>query len=249
MASLDNLVVTTALPVIRVHLHAGLSGLEWTVNAYTLTFAVLAVECGRHRRAIWPAPDLHPRHRHLHRGVRGRRPGAVHRRPGGRPGRARGRRGHDHAVVADPPERRRAAGTSQRRPRDLGRHRRRGRRHRTTGRRGDHDRVGLAVHLLAQRADRRSSWGSWPGGSSPSPAATSARLDLRGRAAGQRRPVRRGLRPGPGQLPRVDQHRRAQCVRHRRRRTGRLRLVGTADRATRCCRCAFSAIEPSPPST
>src|ERR1700722_1728310 len=41
MASLDNLVVTTALPVIRVQLHAGLSGLEWTVNAYTLTFAVL----------------------------------------------------------------------------------------------------------------------------------------------------------------------------------------------------------------
>jgi len=41
MASLDNLVVTTALPVIRVHLHAGLAGLEWTVNAYTLTFAVL----------------------------------------------------------------------------------------------------------------------------------------------------------------------------------------------------------------
>jgi EmrB/QacA subfamily drug resistance transporter len=41
MVTLDNLVVTTALPVIRVDLHAGLSGLEWTVNAYTLTFAVL----------------------------------------------------------------------------------------------------------------------------------------------------------------------------------------------------------------
>ncbi len=41
MSSLDNLVVSTALPVIRVHLHAGLAGLEWTVNAYTLTFAVL----------------------------------------------------------------------------------------------------------------------------------------------------------------------------------------------------------------
>ena len=41
MASLDNLVVTTAIPVIRVRLHAGLSDLEWTVNAYTLTFAVL----------------------------------------------------------------------------------------------------------------------------------------------------------------------------------------------------------------
>jgi EmrB/QacA subfamily drug resistance transporter len=41
MATMDNLVVTTALPVIRLHLRAGLSGLEWTVNAYTLTFAVL----------------------------------------------------------------------------------------------------------------------------------------------------------------------------------------------------------------
>src|SRR5579859_6675428 len=41
MASLDNLVVTTALPSIRAHLHASLSGLQWTVNAYTLTFAVL----------------------------------------------------------------------------------------------------------------------------------------------------------------------------------------------------------------
>jgi EmrB/QacA subfamily drug resistance transporter len=41
MASLDNLVVTTALPSIREHLHASLQGLQWTVNAYTLTFAVL----------------------------------------------------------------------------------------------------------------------------------------------------------------------------------------------------------------
>jgi EmrB/QacA subfamily drug resistance transporter len=41
MVTLDNLVVTTAIPVIHRDLHAGLSGLEWTVNAYTLTFAVL----------------------------------------------------------------------------------------------------------------------------------------------------------------------------------------------------------------
>jgi EmrB/QacA subfamily drug resistance transporter len=41
MATLDNLVVTTALPVIRKDLHSSLEGLEWTVNAYTLTFAVL----------------------------------------------------------------------------------------------------------------------------------------------------------------------------------------------------------------
>jgi EmrB/QacA subfamily drug resistance transporter len=33
--------VTTALPVIRKDLQASIEGLEWTVNAYTLTFAVL----------------------------------------------------------------------------------------------------------------------------------------------------------------------------------------------------------------
>ncbi len=41
MVTLDNLVVTTAIPVIRRDLHASISQLEWTVNAYTLTFAVL----------------------------------------------------------------------------------------------------------------------------------------------------------------------------------------------------------------
>ena len=41
MVTLDNLVVTTAIPVIREDLNASLESLEWTVNAYTLTFAVL----------------------------------------------------------------------------------------------------------------------------------------------------------------------------------------------------------------
>src|ERR1700685_3313911 len=41
MVSLDSQVVATALPVLRVQLHASLAALEWTVNAYTLTFAVL----------------------------------------------------------------------------------------------------------------------------------------------------------------------------------------------------------------
>ena len=41
MVVLDNLVVTTALPSIRTDLGGGLEELEWTVNAYTLTFAVL----------------------------------------------------------------------------------------------------------------------------------------------------------------------------------------------------------------
>src|SRR4051794_14228405 len=41
MVTLDNLVVSTALPTIRVDLGASLESLEWTVNAYTLSFAVL----------------------------------------------------------------------------------------------------------------------------------------------------------------------------------------------------------------
>ena len=41
MVALDALVVTTALPAIRVQLHASLAELEWTVNAYVLSLAVL----------------------------------------------------------------------------------------------------------------------------------------------------------------------------------------------------------------
>ena len=41
MTALDNLVVTTALPVIKQELGGGIEALEWTVNGYTLPFAVL----------------------------------------------------------------------------------------------------------------------------------------------------------------------------------------------------------------
>ena len=54
MVTLDNLVVTTALPVIRKDLGAGIEGLEWTVNAYTLTFAVLLADRRRARRPLRP---------------------------------------------------------------------------------------------------------------------------------------------------------------------------------------------------
>src|SRR3954451_16013499 len=40
MVTLDNLVVTNALVSIREDLGASLEELEWTVNAYTLSFAV-----------------------------------------------------------------------------------------------------------------------------------------------------------------------------------------------------------------
>jgi MFS family permease len=52
MVALDMLVVTTALSTIRQHLHASLSQLEWTVNAYTLAVAVL----------LLPAATLGERH-------------------------------------------------------------------------------------------------------------------------------------------------------------------------------------------
>src|SRR5258708_39472597 len=59
MTALDTLVVTTALPVIRVSLHGSLSDLEWTVNAYNLAFATslltgaaLGDRFGR-RRMFW----------------------------------------------------------------------------------------------------------------------------------------------------------------------------------------------------
>jgi EmrB/QacA subfamily drug resistance transporter len=43
MAALDTLVVSTALSTIRLKLHASVEQLEWTVNAYNLSFAVLLI--------------------------------------------------------------------------------------------------------------------------------------------------------------------------------------------------------------
>jgi EmrB/QacA subfamily drug resistance transporter len=47
MIMLDNTVVNVALPSIQKDLQSSISGLEWTVNAYTLSFAVLLVTGGR----------------------------------------------------------------------------------------------------------------------------------------------------------------------------------------------------------
>ena len=43
MAALDTLVVATALSTIRIDLGASVEALEWTVNAYNLSFAVLLI--------------------------------------------------------------------------------------------------------------------------------------------------------------------------------------------------------------
>ena len=46
MAALDTLVVASALSTIRVDLGASVEALEWTVNAYNLSFAVLLITAG-----------------------------------------------------------------------------------------------------------------------------------------------------------------------------------------------------------
>jgi EmrB/QacA subfamily drug resistance transporter len=47
MVMLDNTVVNVALPSIQRDLHSDISDLEWVVNGYTLTFAVLIATGGR----------------------------------------------------------------------------------------------------------------------------------------------------------------------------------------------------------
>src|SRR5206468_2376218 len=41
LTALDVVVVATALPTMRLQLHASLADLEWTINAYNLVFACL----------------------------------------------------------------------------------------------------------------------------------------------------------------------------------------------------------------
>ena len=154
MVSLDNLVVTTAIPVIREDLGASLESLEWTVNAYTLTFAVLLLtgaalgdRFGRRRMFAIGVGDLHGRLRR--RGARPDRRVAERR-----PCRAGPRWRDRHAADADHPQCRGAAREARAGARRLGRHRRTGRRVRARGRRRRRRRARLAVDLLAQRADR-----------------------------------------------------------------------------------------------
>lgn len=46
VTALDALVVNVALPVIGTDLHGGIAGLQWIVDAYTLTFAALMLSAG-----------------------------------------------------------------------------------------------------------------------------------------------------------------------------------------------------------
>ena len=180
MVTLDNLVVTTALPVIRRDLTRRSAGLEWTVNAYTLTFAVLlltgAALGDRFGRRRMFAIGLAHLHRRLGRG--GAR--AVDRRARRRPRPPGPRRRDRDAAHADDPLGRRARGAPRARARRLGRDQRPRRRVRPARRR--RRRLGhlVALDLLAERADRaRARCRSRCSGSRRA-AAPSGRLDLPG---------------------------------------------------------------------
>ena len=154
MVTLDNLVVTTALPVIRRDLHAGIGGLEWTVNAYTLTFAVLLLTGRRARRPLRPPPDVRARARHLHARLRRCGARAVDRRARRRPRGAGPRRRDRDAADADDPLRGRAGRAARPRARRLGRDQRPRGRVRAARRRRRRQRHLLALDLLAERPDR-----------------------------------------------------------------------------------------------
>ena len=244
MVSLDNLVVTTALPVIKADLNASLAGLEWTVNAYTLTFAVLLLtgaalgdRFGRKRMFLVGLADLHGR-----LGGGGAR--AEHRRAGRRPGAAGRRRRDRHAAHADDPLRRRASGPPRHGARHLGRRQRPGRRARPGGRRRHRRGPLLAVDLLDQRphrpgaaADRADPADRVQG---PQPLARPARS-----GPGQRRPARHRLGSGARQRARLDQPRRRRPHRRRHRPPGRCSSSGSGARRSPWCRCASSATAPS----
>ena len=208
MVSLDNLVVSTAIPVIRVDLHASLESLSWTVNAYTLTFAVLLLtgaalgdRFGRRRMFAIGVVDLHAR---LGRGgARAERRGAQHR-----PSRAGARRRDRDAADADDPLGRRSARAARPRARRVGRDRRPRDRVRAGRRRRRRRGLLLAVHLLAQRPDRDPARAARAdaadGDARPGRQARPAR-----RRARQRRHVRDRLGPDPRQRRRAGRARRS----------------------------------------
>ena len=58
IVGLDVTVVNVALPSIGRDLHADVSGLQWTIDAYTLVLASLLMLSGLHRRSRSAAAEL-----------------------------------------------------------------------------------------------------------------------------------------------------------------------------------------------
>ena len=227
MVTLDNLVVTNALVSIREDLGASLEELEWTVNAYTLSFAVFLLDWRRAGGPARPPVGLRGRPRRVHLGLGGRRAGAEHRCPHRVARGAGARRGDHHAAVAHPPERGLQRRQARAGPRDLVRGLRAGRRARPGRWRRRGRGLLLAVDLLAQRpgGPRAGSRGADPPPREPR-AGGHARRTWCG--ARERRAARGGIRDRPGPVAGLDEHDGAAVDRRRRDPARRVRGLGAA---------------------
>ena len=109
MVTLDNLVVTTAIPVIRKDLHASLQSPR--MDGQRLHADVRRAPADRRcaRRPLRPAATVRARARDLHRRLGVRRGGAVDRGAERGAGAAGRRRRDRHAPDADHPQRRGSA--------------------------------------------------------------------------------------------------------------------------------------------
>ena len=202
MVTLDNLVVTMALPVIREDLDASL--VTARVDGQRVHPDVRRVPPDRRsaRRPVRTQAHVRGRNRDLHArlgrcGARAEHRGTRHRQ--GHPG---PRRSHRHPAHAHAPQRSSPGREARVRARRLGRDRRPRRRTRARRRRRDRRRHLLAVDLLAERSHR----------SRPRPARVASpdrepwpgqRARLSRPRAGQRRPVRHRVGPRPRRTARA----------------------------------------------
>ena len=183
MLMLDIAVVNTALSAIAADLDTGLAGLQWTVDAYTLTLAATVITAGLARRPLRPPPAVRRRSGPVHRDVAAVRRVAVdHHAQRLARGAGPRRGGHVRGLAGRPLERvpadRRADEGARRLRRDDGRVVR----DRAAGRRRAHVRPRLALDLPDQPPAR--------------PGLPLDRAPLRGRVAGPARAAGRPRRPG-----------------------------------------------------
>ena len=249
MTTLDNLVVTMALPTIQRNLHASISGLEWTVNAYTLTFAVLLLmgaalgdRFGRKRMFLIGMAIFTI-------GSASGGAGTVDRRADRRSGGAGSRRRDRHPAHADAADRGGPARAARPRARRVGRHQRPGRRARPARRRRRRRGHLVAVDLLAERPARPAGAADGPGPAAREPRAVDAARPARAwRSSPPARSGSCGASCGPtrraGRAPEIVASLAAGAVAARR-----VRRLGAARAGADAAACGSSATGPSRPRT
>ena len=213
MVTLDNLVVTNALVSIREDLGATLEELEWTVNAYTLSFAVFLLTGAAlgdrfGRRSMFAVGVVVFTVASAAAALSSDDRGAD--RVAGPSGL---RRGDRHAADADAPERGVHPGPARARARHLVGRLGPRRRPRPGGRRRGGRGLLVAVDLLAERADRDRAGADGDRDAAREPRAERKARRL-GRGPGELGPVRRGARHRARAGARLDEHAGAHLDRH-----------------------------------